>query len=230
VTVADEVREAAAAVLGDPKLPWACDECDKAFSTKFGLGQHRRTHRAAEAPKEAPRVAPSDLVVDEVIGATVANLQTIGGYLSMIMPHAGIAIMGVPGERESDPPIVRSRAIMAGGVLRKWAAQDPRVLQAAHRFNQLFEGSEVVEVAAGLAAAVAVDVGLVDPHLAVEVGPFQGAHAIRPVSAVIGDVVDYVDALRLSMADEMVAARQAPSPDGRAPDGAEVHLGGVTDT
>jgi hypothetical protein len=192
-----DVRAAAAAVLGESESTFPCDECDFVASSRRGLAQHKRSHAAPQrASREPARVAPSDLLVEEVVGKTVANLQVVGGYLSIVLPHTGLAIAGVPGERPGDPPIVQSRAVLAGTVLGQWARRDDRVLQALARFNRLFETSEVVELAVGLSAAVAVDVGAVPADLAVEVGPFVGDRAIQPVRAVIGDVVDYVRTLQ----------------------------------
>lgn len=226
-----ELTEEDLAQLGVSTTEFACPDCDFVATSKAGLAQHARKHRAPKRePVREAVVAASDLVVEAVVGKTVANLQVIGGYVSIIFPHTGLAIAGVPGERESDPPIVQSRAIIAGRVLAKWAQRDERVLKALDRFNALFETSEAVELAAGIGAAVAVDVGLVDPHLAVEVGPFTGDRAIQPVRAVIGDVVDYVDGLRQEAERQQAAAQQRPSPDGIAPDGAEIVSGGMEDT
>jgi hypothetical protein len=225
--VADAELEAAAKALGlgdEPALP--CPDCDRTFPTRMSLAQHRRSHRAPEA-KPGPSVMPSDLVVAEVIGKTVANLQVMGGYLSIVLPHVGVAISGVPGEKPEDPPVVRSRAIMAGRLLEQWAKRDERVLKALDRFNALFETSEVVELAAGLGAAVAVDLGAVPADLAIEIGPFVGEQAIMPVRAVIGDVLAYVELVRQEQSAELT---RPVVPDGRASDGAAVIHGGVEST
>lgn len=224
MSVDEETRAAAAAVLGEsPGFP--CSECDFVGSSASSLGQHKRKHQVARAAKPPPRTTPGEAVVAEVIGKTVANLQVLGGYLSMVLPHTGIAIAGVPGEREGDPPIVQSRAAVAGNVLELWAKRDARVLAALGRFNQLFETSAVVELAAGIGAAVAVDLGAVPADLAVEIGPFAGENAIQPVRAVIGDVIDFVGAMR-----QQAGAARPAQPNGVAPDGAEVIEGGVEDT
>lgn len=234
----DEVRAAAAAVVGGE---FDCPDCERSFPSRASLAQHRRNAhspaprtRAAAKPAEP---APADLVVEVVVGKTVANLQVLGGYLSIVLPHTGLAIAGVPhpdsvpDERgrvrnPEAPPIVQSRALLAGRVLDQWARKDPRVLAAMNRFNQIFEISEVLELAAGVGAAVAVDVGAIPADLAIEVGPFAGANAIRPVHAVIGDVVDYVAEMRA----QAEGAQLRDAPNGRAPDGAEVVEGGVEDT
>jgi hypothetical protein len=241
--VADpELEELAAAVLGEK---YSCDQCDAAFPSKASLGQHKRNAhpRAGRAPKEL-RIAPAaaDLVVDEVVGKAVANLQVLGGFMAMVLPHTGLAIAGVPhpdsvpnpdtgrARNPDAPPIVQSRAIMAGHVLEQWAKRDERVLKAMARFNALFETSEVVEVAAGVGAALAVDLGIVDAHMSVEVGPFTGDAAIRPVQAVIGDVIAYVDAAREQQAQAEAQRKERAAPDGVAPDGAEIVAGGVEGT
>ncbi|HYR17898.1 MAG TPA: C2H2-type zinc finger protein [Myxococcales bacterium] len=223
----EETRAAAAAVLGEPEF--VCADCGTPFRTKAGLAQHRRHTHAASA-RTAPPTQPADALVAEVIGKTVANLQVMGGYLAVVLPHTGVALMGVPHPESTEarplPDVVQSRAAMAGNVLAKLARRDERVLAALNRFNQLFETSEVVELAAGLGAAVAVDVGAVPADLAIEVGPFTGTGAIQPVRAIIGDVVDYVAAARAQ-----AEAQQPPrAPDGVAADGATVVSGGVEDT
>lgn len=227
----EEMEQAVREIEGRPSFP--CPDCEFVGSNRAGLAQHIRHRHPEKAPRRpaassstrtAP--APSELVVETVVGKAVGNLQVLGGYLAVVLPHTGIAIAGVPGEREGDPPVVASRAMMAGSVLAKWAQRDARVLQAMDRFNKLFETSEVVELAAGIGAAVAVDVGAVPADLAIDVGPFQGANAIRPVHAVIGDVVDYVAAVRQAETE----ARAQRAPDGVAQDGAAIVTGGMEET
>lgn len=225
--MADATLEQAARELGLGGDELTCPDCGAGpFKNRLGLAQHRRWHKAPDA-RPGPTPAPSEVVVAEVIGKTVANLQVIGGYVSIVLPHTGLTLAGVPGEREGDPPIVQSRAIIAGRVLEKWAMRDERVLKALDRFNALFETSEVVELAAGLAAAVAVDVGAVPADLAIEIGPFVGAQAIQPVRAVIGDVIGYVELVRQEQSAELT---RPVVPDGRASDGAAVIHGGVEST
>lgn len=225
------LTEEEAAALGLSTDAFACDECEERFPSKASLAQHKRKHGPARTrAKPAATPAPGDLVAEAVIGKAVANLQVIGGYLSIVLPHTGLAIAGVPGEQPDDPPVVQSRAVLAGRVLEQWARRDERVLRALDRFNALFETSEAIELGASLGAAVAVDVGVVDPQLSIEVGPFQGERAIQPVRAVIGDVVDYVGAIREEEERQQATQQRRPPPDGRAPDGAEVVSGGMEGT
>src|SRR3977135_2868940 len=109
MSVDEETRAAGPAVRGESAV-FRCSECDCVGSSASSLGQHKRKHQVARAAKPPPRTTPGEAVVAEVIGKTVANLQGLGGHLSMVLPHPGIAIAGAPGEREGAPPIVQSRA------------------------------------------------------------------------------------------------------------------------
>jgi hypothetical protein len=223
-----EVSAAAEELLGGSgRDDFACSICDKEFTTRRALAMHGRVH--ARERKQAPaRPAAPESAVQAVVEEAVGNAIVIGGYLSILLPHLGTAIAGVPSD-DPERPVVRSRAEMAGGILIEHARRNPAVLNALERFNSLLKSSAVVEIAGSLAAAAAVDVGLVDPNMSIEVGPFQGEHAIRPVRAVIGDVVTYVEAARTAQA--AANGRAYPQPDERrAQDGATVIQGGVEDT
>jgi hypothetical protein len=206
---------AEAAVEGQEE-GFPCPECDRVLSTRpamlahiafkhrgVKLGGAGKSKPAGKAPAPAtrerkPAPLPTEAEVKVEIGKAVANLKTAGGFLSIVAPHTGIAIAGVVSEPSREFPagqiIVNSRADRAGRILEGWALRDYRVLEAVRRFNAIFEGSDAASLAAELGAAVAVDVRLADPHMALEVGPFRGENAIKPVEALIGDVVAYVDA------------------------------------
>src|SRR5205085_5167560 len=129
-------------------------------------------------------------------------------------PHTGIAISGDPGGNGRLP--VQSRAVVAGDILAEYAKRDARVLEALQRFNAFFEGSAAAKLAVDMVAVVAVDIGVVDPHMEVEVGPFREGSAfgpLKPVEMVVGDVVAAVDNLRAQYAPapEVVAEVAVPS-------------------
>ena len=242
--VTDEERAAAAAVLdaaAEEAEALRCATCGKGpYTSERNLAAHVKSAHGEGAARSRERNAArpaartlGDAAVREVIGKTVANLITIGGYVTILAPHTGLALAGVP-TADGASWVVRSRAVQAGDLLEAHAKRDPRVLVALQRFNGFFEGSAAAELALSMGAAVAVDAGLVDPHMSLEIGPFTGENAIRPVEAVIGDVIAEVDRLRgeyQAAAAGEPAPEPEPSPNGRPRRRTKgASSGGVTDT
>jgi hypothetical protein len=217
----------------DVKYP--CPECGDQFDTPFLLGRHRfqkhgvrstatpdarRSHRKKTSgpsrtrPTQTNRVAGVEEVARKEVDKAVGNLIVIGGYLTIVLPHTGLAIAGDEGGNGRLP--VQSRAAIAGDLLFERAKRDARVLEALQRFNQLFEGSAAAKLVVDMAAVVAVDIGVVDPHMEVEVGPFREGTQfgpLKPVEMVVGDVVAAVDALRAQYAPQTPIYPSAPGED-----------------
>jgi hypothetical protein len=190
--------------LADDAAEFICPDCGKPFTSASRLAGHRNfAHRAKRAGTGRERKVPgkvasssTDTAIQKVVDKTVENLKTVGGFVSILLPRTGTAIAGVKGQ-------VVSRAELAGGLLFEQAKSNARVLEMLQRFNGLFEGGTAGKVVADLAAAVASDIGVIDPHFAVEVGPLG---EVRPIEMLIGDVLAYVEPL-LPQPEE-----QAPSP------------------
>lgn len=239
---ADDLRSAG--LDGEAQEGFPCPECERVLSTRpamlahvafkhkgirLGAQKAKPAGKAAPASRERkPAPLPTEAEVKVEIGKAVANLKTAGGFLSIVAPHTGVALAGVVGEPSREFPtgeiLVNSRAERAGRILEGWALRDYRVLEAIRRFNAIFEGSDAVSLAAELAAAVAVDVRVADPHLAIEVGPFRGENAIKPVEALIGDVVAYIDATSEPTPERPPRVVEA------MPGGGETISGGVENT
>lgn len=191
------------------ELGVACPECGKYVSSR-GLGLHRaRAHgyRAGDddgSPRRRGRQTmrtdkqpPVDLAEEQ--DRLVTSLATMGMFVSAVLPHTGITLVSRAADRVLELPIpgaaepqkVRKKGIST--VVMEYAKRDARVLQAVVRFNALMHAGDAVELAMSVAAAVAVDTRLVDPHLHIPMPGAPPGVEIRPVEALIGDVVQQVE-------------------------------------
>ena len=213
----------AAGLDGEAPGGFVCPECGKSFETPNGLRFHNIKHlrekgelppapgRKTPASASRERAKPSkvaasgaDAAIAKVVDKTVENLITVGGFVAFILPRTGTAIAGVPGR-------VDSRARLAGSVLFAQAKANARILELLERFNGLFEGGTTGKIVADLAAAVASDLNVIDPHFAVQVGPLG---EVRPIEILIGDVLEYVEPL---LAQPEPPPYAAPAANGSAP-------------
>jgi uncharacterized C2H2 Zn-finger protein len=204
-TEGDELRQAAAAVVGsegEGDLP--CPDCDRKFETRRSLAQHRRQAHVGERRKSGAHDVVT-IALESERGPLVENMATVGTGVAMFLPHTGLTVV--------------SRAAVTADALIEVASRDRRLAIAIRRFNQFFKSGELVQVAISLGAAAAVDLGVLDPHLAIEVGPFTGELAIRPVEGLIGDVVAQVEKARRRQGEQQEPGISVPSgpPNGSPP-------------
>lgn len=227
--------EELAAALADGE-EFKCPECGKPFEQEINLRRHIAVaHKSGastpgrERPKTSTgtKVVASEARAREEVDKAVGTMIGFGSLMAGagILPYTGLTIAGV-----QDPTtkvwVVRSRALMAGGILFDHAKRDARVLEALIRFNRIFEGSAIVDVVGSLAAGVAVDLGT-PPELEVGFGRFQ----FQPIRSAIGDVVDFVK----ENMEPPPGEAPAPESNGAIPPpkrkrGAKVVEGGVTAT
>lgn len=201
----------------------ACPECGKLVNPR-GLGLHRahaHGYRAGEddgAPRQRGRRTmradkqPSVDLAEEQ-DRLVTSLATMGMFVSAVLPHTGITLVSRAADRDLELPIpgaapqkVHKKGIST--VVMEYARRDVRVLQAVVRFNQLMHAGDAVELLMSVAAAVAVDTHLVDPHLHIPMPGAPPGVEIRPVEALIGDVVQQVE----------MQFGSTPEPEGQAPE------------
>src|SRR5215469_4398496 len=170
----------------------------------------KRTWSAARRAAAGRRAATGDmtrgtdaqLVAEDVIGTAVDNLKGVAGmFVIPVAPITGLTIIGVPAEGHKPGPTdwqetpapgewaVPSRADMMGRALLPQVARNPRLLAMVDRFNQLFRNVELLEAAASIAAAVAVDAGVVPADATVTL---PGGIHYPVLDPVIGDVLEYM--------------------------------------
>lgn len=136
----------------------------------------------------------TELSPDQVVDAAVENLRTDGALLAAtIAPHVGVAIHGVEGERKGEW-IVKSRAVMAGNLIRERARKEPRLLRLLKIFNSLHEVPEGVQLAASMGAAFAVDTGRLAPDQEIAVQLMGREMKFAPARLAMPDVLDYIAA------------------------------------
>lgn len=183
-----------------------CPECGDRFGTPRGLGRHRSLKHGVPGQKASraqaqQRTARTDEGARPSVNLAAENdrlvesLSLAGIYLSVVLPHTGVTLISRTPDRqvvmaEGAEPI-RKRGIAS--VVMEYAAQDPRVLRAVVRFNNLMHAGDALELAMSLAAAVAVDVHAVPAHLEIPMPGMPGM-SVRPVEALIGDVIEKVEA------------------------------------
>jgi len=180
---------------------------------------------ARRAAQSGRRSSPADtgrpdaqLVAEEVVGTAVDNLKGAAGmFIIPIAPLTGITICGVPAEGYEPGPAdwqeqpkpgewaVPSRADMMGRALLPQVARNPRLLALVDRFNQLFRNVELLEAAASIAAAAAVDAGAVPADASVTL---PGGLQYPILEPVIGDVLEYMRSQQ-PQAMAVIVARQA---------------------
>jgi hypothetical protein len=152
-------------------------------------------NHTAPAPKAASS-APGKKALDPdgILNLAVENLRTDGALLAAtIAPHVGVAIHGVEGERKGEW-IVKSRAVMAGNLIRERVRKDARLVRLLALFNQLHEVPEGLQLAASMGAAIAVDTGRLAPDQEIAFQVFGREMKIAPARMAIPDVLDYIAA------------------------------------
>lgn len=120
----------------------------------------------------------------------VQSLVTVGMFVAPIVPHTGLTIVSRAPDRQI--PIPNAAPVQKRGIASiaiEYGKRDPRIMRGIVRFNNLMHGGDAFELAASLAAAVAVDVHLVDPHLELPVPGVPAEVRPQPVMMLIGDVV-----------------------------------------
>jgi hypothetical protein len=233
----------------------ACPECGKEFDRpgqvtfhRIAVHKYRAASKAAKARTPGPSSADTgatDTQIEKDVRKAVGYVQGFGAILKMgPAQHTGTAIMGVEapkgtaGALEDDGRVwyVRSRAVMAQPTLIDQARRNVQIYRIIVAFNQFCESGVIIEAAAGIAAAVAVDAG-VPVNVGLKLGPIP----MRPIPLVIPDVLEWVAYERERAAAEAEAGGGAPPPtpaepqqpaNGEAPGGepAEVIAGDVTAT
>jgi hypothetical protein len=186
--------------------PFACPDCSRTFRTAANLGAHRRLAPDHSRPASEPKPAAKTAVTpDAVLALAVENLRNDGALLAAtVAPHLGVAIHG-----NSDPdqgPLVVSRAVMAGNLLRGRIEKDARLLRLLLAWNRLHEVPEGLQLAASLGVALAVDTGRLAPDQTFVLKVAGREFPIQPAALAIGDVLDYVAA----------NSAPAPPPEGEA--------------
>jgi len=176
-------------------------------------------------PTSTMKAAPKKILnPDDVVDLAVENLRNDGALLAAtVAPHVGVAIHGVEGERKGEW-IVKSRAVMAGNLIRERARKDVRLIRLLTVFNQFHEVPEGLQLIASMGAAIAVDTGRLAPDQEVAFTLMGREMKIAPVRMAIPDVVDYV----ASQIGEQPTP-PPPSANGQAPEPQTV-AGGVENT
>lgn len=206
-----------------------CPDCPRTFLTAARLAAHRRLAPDHQAPPQK-EPAKKALNADDVVDLAVENLRNDGAILAAtIAPHLGVAIHGVESERKGEW-IVKSRAVMAGNLIRERARQNPRLVQLLIVFNRLHETPEGLILAASLPAAIALDSGRVTPDSVLEVELFGRPVKLQPMRLVLGDVIDYVAQETGAAASQGERFPQSPANPNGTPAPAAVVEGGVTNT
>lgn len=215
-----------------------CPKCGKVYDDERNMRRHAAlAHKSgassATASRERPKTSTGKVVASEArareeVDKAVGTMIGLGSIMAGagILPYTGLTIAGV--QDKSGAWVVRSRAVIAGGVLFEHAKRDARVLEAVIRFNRIFEGSALVDVAGSLVAAVAVDAGT-PPELEVGLGRFQ----FQPIRSAIGDVVDFVKENSEPPPETPEPSENGasyPTPPKRKRGAAKVVEGGVTAT
>lgn len=265
------------AALGEPGEPagetepepdegqrrYQCPDCPNSYTDRSTLRRHRLTKhgRAGSSsssssapppsrPATAPRLPSGELDdPDRVVAEAVANTQGLAGILAAVgLPYLGVTLAGV--ETEQGQVIVRSRAVIAGELLLPHARRNARILAWLIRYNQVFKGGTLFDLAGSVGAATVVDAAGVavllqggDPEQAQEAQHFvadtsiqAGPLNLQPIRLAIPDVIDYVRQVEAAQAAQLAAA--APARNGRSrrkkettePAGVEVVEGGVEGT
>jgi hypothetical protein len=205
--------------------PFACPECPKVFSSAQRLSAHRRLApdhaRPAKEPTKSSKPSKPELTPDQIVDLAVVNTQTFGaGLAATIAPHLGVAIAGVQDEKGAW--IVRSRAEMAGNLIRERARKEPRMLRLLVLYNRLFEVPDGLVLATSLPAALMLDTGRATPDMTVALPLFGREFKLQPMRMAAGDVIDYV---------ESVMGTPAPSQNGSEPQPVPSEVpGGVENT
>ena len=140
----------------------------------------------------------------------VESLTTVGMFVAPILPHTGLTVISRAGDREI--PIPNAKPVHKRGiasVMVDYGKRDPRFMRAIVRFNNLMHGGDAFELAASLAAAVAVDAHRVSPHLALPIPGVPAEAQPQPVMMLIGDVVQDVES-RIAQAQEQYAPQGEP--------------------
>ncbi len=138
--------------------------------------------------------AKKALDADAIVDLAVENLRSDGAILAAtIAPHLGVAIHGVESERKGEW-IVKSRAVMAGNLIRERARKNPQLVSLLVAFNKLHETPEGLILAASIPAAIALDTGRMNPDSVIEFQLFGKPLHVQPMKLVLGDVIDYVKA------------------------------------
>lgn len=232
--MAVSAEEAAAAMGAGQKFK--CPTCGKEFDSPLKVRLHEGAahlrQRAGAGGKQTRAAALSEGQIREEIEKATGHMIGIGGILAGTgaAVHLGVAIAGVPDPDREGQWIVRSRAVVAGGILFEHAKRDARILEWVVRFNRFMEGSAVGDVAGSIVAATAADIG-VNPDLDVGFNMLGRPVHFQPIRMAIGDVVDFVQANMAPLEPASLAngAEPARKPRGRRKAPVTVE-GGVTST
>src|SRR5207248_8267391 len=109
--------------------------------------------------KEKP-AAKAEQTPDQVVDRFVANLQDVGVMLAgSVAPHLGVTIAGVENPLKPGEWLVRSRAVIAGNLIRERARKSLQTLRLLMAFNRLFDVPDSFILATSLPEALALDTG-----------------------------------------------------------------------
>lgn len=194
--MAVSAEEAAAAMGAGQKFK--CPTCGKEFDSPLKVRLHEgaaHLRQRTGSGKASAKATLSEGQIREEIEKATGHMIGFGSILAGTgaAVHLGVTIAGVPDPDREGQWIVRSRAVIAGGILFEHAKRDARILEFVVRFNRFMEGSALGDVAGSVVAATAADIG-VNPDLDVGFNLMGRPVHFQPIRMAIGDVVDFVQA------------------------------------
>lgn len=227
---------------------FACPEegCGKVLPTARGLNLHMlRKHGVrteSEGSKKPPKPRKQALGakdLDELNDRLHGHLTIIGTIVSAVLPHTGLTIVSRTPDRSSViesadgvERVIRRKGIVS--LLMGYAQKDERILKGLLAFDRIMTSGDEVAIVGGLASAIAVDTGRVDPHAGIGI---PGTPMRLAPDMFIGDVIESYEAQMAEDGDEETryheARRQEDYPsNGQAttPSDATVIHGGVKAT
>lgn len=177
------------------------EECPICGFRAKNLGAHMKKHEnqanGSSAGGGRQRTArldrPASVNLREEEEKLVQSLAMVGMFITPLIPHTGLTIISRAPDREIAVP--NAKPVIKRGIasiLIDYGKCDTRVMKAIVRFNMIMQGGDALELVASIGAAVAVDVRLVSPDLALPVPGVPEEALPRPIHMLIGDVVEQV--------------------------------------
>ena len=237
-----------------PEDRFTCPECGLEVATQRGLSQHRakvhgilsptssRQRDAAPAPSPAGGEAQLRALQDRLIGHFAAISTLLAG---LGLYHSALTLVSRSVDRtvevtgpDGEPVLMDGRPVQVerrgiARVLIDHGRKDVRILRGILAFDRFMSAGDELQLGLELAASVAADL-VPDPRSGLQI---PGTRIVLAPAAIIPDVVDQVEKIRVIEAQE-AAAQAPPAPDGARPrspkpkaaPGVEVIEGGVTST